>query len=346
MNQTIEDLKSQKNQAIETLRALAVSLVFAHHLHSAAGITIPYFSEIGGWLGVQIFFVVSGYLIYLSAIRYSAKEYFKHRALRIYPAYLFWFLVFSFYFGQLTLEGLHWKALLAHFTFLQHFFPKYYFKYNALSVSWTLTIELMWYVIIFLCAAKFEKHPLKITCLFIFISYGWSYLGWSDGYYRSMDGGLRYFFVSNMVISQLPFFFFGAYIAVKNPKFDNAGLFAVFLVSVVLSLSWKPNFADPIFITGLGVAALFLILKSIKYQNARFVNLLSDISYSFYLIHYPVIVSVARVVEKKEWVVVLSFVITVVLAYLSYKFIEQPFIRMAKRRPAAAEQQKAGAASA
>lgn len=346
MNQNIENSQIQKNQAIETLRALAVSLVFIHHLHSGAGITIPYFAQIGGWLGVQIFFVVSGYLIYLSAIRYSAKEYFKHRALRIYPAYIFWFLFFSLYFGQLTVEGLHWKALLAHFTFLQHFFPNYYLKYNALYVSWTLTIELIWYIVIFLCASNFRRHPLKIMALFIFIAYGWSYLGWSDSYYQSLDVSLRFFFVGNIFISQLPFFFFGAYIALKNPKYDNVGLFAIFLVTVVLALAWKPNFADPIFITGFGVAALFLMLKNTEYKNARFVNLLSDISYSFYLIHYPVIVSVARVVGKKEWVVVLSFAITVALAYLSYKLIEQPFIKWAKRRPAAAERQKVGAESA
>lgn len=333
----MENLPIQKNQAIETLRALAVSLVFMHHLHSGAGITIPYFSLIGGWLGVQIFFVVSGYLIYLSAIRYSAREYFKHRVLRIYPAYIFWFLVFSFYFNQLSIDGLNVKALLAHFTFLQHFFPNYYLKYNALFVSWTLTIELMWYIIIFGCAMVFRKSPLKVLAFSIFLAYGWSYLGWSDGYYKSLDPALRFFFVGNVFISQLPFFFIGSYIAVKNPRFDNAGLFSVFLVAVVLSLAWKPHYADPIFITGLGVGALFLILKNIEYTNARFVNVLSDISYSFYLIHYPVIVSVARLVEKKEWVAVLSFTITVSLAYLSYRFIEKPFMAMAKRRPPTAE---------
>jgi peptidoglycan/LPS O-acetylase OafA/YrhL len=151
-------------------------------------------------------------------------------------------------------------------------------------------------------------------------------------FYKSLDSVARFFFVNNNFVNQLPFFFFGAYIAVKNPRFDKAGLFAVFLVAVILSSSWKAHFPDPIFITGFGVASLFLILKDTNYSNPRFVNFLSDISYSFYLIHYPVIVSVARLVEKREMVVILSIAITVTLAYLSHRFIEQPFIRMAKRR--------------
>ena len=330
----MDNSQYQKNSSIETLRALAVALVFVHHLHSGANITfLPFFAHLGGWLGVQIFFVISGYLIILSAIRYSARDYFIHRLFRIYPAYIFWFLVFSLVFNQLTLEGLDIKALLAHLSFLQHLFPDYYYKYNALFVSWTLTIELAWYVIAFLCAANFAKHPLKMTFLFMAISYGWLFLGWSDlSIYKGLDSNARFFFVNNSFISQLPFFFFGAYIAIKKPKFDKAGLFAVFLITVVLSSSWKQHFPDPVFITGFGVAALFLILKDTNYQNPKFVNVLSDISYSFYLIHYPVIVSVAQVVEKRSMVVIISVVITVVLAYLSHRFIEQPFIRMAKRR--------------
>lgn len=328
----MENSQNQKNASIETLRALAVALVFVHHLHSGANIGLPFFYQIGGWLGVQIFFVISGYLIILSAIRYSARDYFIHRFFRIYPAYIFWFLFFSLAFNQLTLDSLDVRALLAHLTFLQHLFPGYYFKYNALFVSWTLTIELVWYVIAFLCATKFSRHPLKITFVFMAIAYVWTLWGWSSpSIYKSLDPNGRFFFVNNNFISQLPFFFFGAYIAVKNPKFDKAGLFAVFLVAVILSTSWKPHFPDPIFITGFGVASLFLILKDTDYKNPKFVNLLSDISYSFYLIHYPVIVSVARVIENKGMLVILSIVITVALAYLSHRFIEQPFIKMAKR---------------
>ena len=334
-NTQIKTPGNDKNAAIETLRALAVALVFVHHLYSGANIVLlPFVAHIGGWLGVQIFFVVSGYLIIISAKRYSIKNYARHRFMRIYPAYIFWFLIFSLIFGQLTLQSLDTKALLAHLTFLQHLFPKYYYKYNALFVSWTLTIEVALYVIAFLCVAKFYRHPIKITCISMAISYMWIVLGLSDFVFnKSLDPNAKFFFANNNFVSQLPFFFFGALIAVKSPRLDKTGLASIFLLTVILSPAWKPHFPDPIFITGFGVAALFLILKDIKYVNPKFVKLLSDISYSFYLIHYPIIVLVSKSVGDKTLVTTISISATVALAYLSYRFIEQPFIKLAKRNP-------------
>ena len=100
-NKSNTSSEESKNSAIETLRAAAVLLVFAHHLFSTQVFAIPYIGETGGWIGVQIFFVISGYLIVKSAARYSAVEYLKHRALRIFPAYLLWFFVFSIWFETL-----------------------------------------------------------------------------------------------------------------------------------------------------------------------------------------------------------------------------------------------------
>lgn len=312
-------------------------LVFIHHLHSKANITLPYVAQFGGWLGVQIFFVISGYLIILSAFRYSVKDYIIHRVFRIYPAYIFWFFVSAIFFNQLVFDDISYKALLIHLTFLQHLFPDQYFKYNSLYVSWTLTVELVWYVVALLCATRFKRSPIGVTLLFMMFSYIWIF--WGSSYFPSnaqMEPGIRYFFVNNNFINQLPFFFFGAYIAVKNPRLDKTGLACIFLVTVVLSSSWKAHFPDPIFITGFGVAALFLILKDSEYTNKKYVNFLSDISYSFYLVHFPVISFVSEKIENDFLVVLVSVALTLVLSYLSYRWIEQPFMRMAKRKSAGA----------
>lgn len=324
---------SSKNHSIETLRALAVLLVFANHLHTLKVVSIPYFGIVGGWIGVQIFFVISGYLIIQSAIRYSAIEYIKHRIFRIYPAYLFWFVLFSLVFGHFQLESMDFESLLIHLLFLQHFFPEAYLKYNALSVSWTLTIEVVWYVIAFLIAAKFFKSPTKITAIFVVAACVWVFGGtkWHP-LVKSMEGIYVYFFIQNNAISQMPFFLFGAWIAVKNPRYDKAALLAVFVSTVVLFKSWEPIFPSPIFLTGLGVAALFLILKNSEYENPKSVKLMSDISYSFYLIHYPVIVLTTSVVQNKYHQMFLSFFATVTISYLSYKLIEKPFMNMARQK--------------
>lgn len=332
----IQDNNIHKNNAIETLRAAAVLMVFMNHLHSVGLATIPYFGISGGWLGVQIFFVISGYLIIQSAVRYSVWEYVKHRIFRIYPAYLFWFVFFSFVFGSFAAGALDFKSLLAHFLFLQHFFPEAYAKYDALRVSWTLTVEAVWYVLAFLIAERFYKAPSKYTIGFVLLACMWVTGAVNLRIFSGIqDPGQKYFFIQNSAIAQMPFFLFGAWIAVKQPRFDKAALLALVVSTVVLFKSWEPVAVTPIFITGLGVSALFLILKDLKYTNPKLVRLLSDISYSFYLVHYPVLIVVMGLVDNKYHRIFLAFSVTVAISYASYRLIEKPFMKMAKNKSVA-----------
>lgn len=330
MNQAIP---ASKNHSIETLRAAAVVLVFTNHLHSLNILSIPYFGISGGWMGVQIFFVISGYLIIQSALRYSAADYIRHRVLRIYPAYILWFFVFLIVFKQFQLNSIDVKSLLIHLLFLQHFFPDAYLKYNPLSVSWTLTIEMVWYVVAFLIATRFVKSPSKITIVFVGLACFWVYGGMNfHPLVKKLEGIYIYFFVQNNAISQLPFFLFGAWIAVKNPKYDKAALLSIFITTILLYKAWEPVVSTPIFVTGLGISSLFLILKDSEYENTKFVKMLSDISYSFYLVHYPILVLSKNFLVNNYLQMVLAFFVTIVVSYLSYKFVEQPFMNMAKRR--------------
>lgn len=330
-----ENLPSSNDSSIETIRAIAVLLVFVHHLYSIAGILVPYLSPIGGWLGVQMFFVISGYLIIKSAVKYSALEYARHRIYRIYPAYILWFLVFSLVFKHIRPGSIDVKSLFIHLTFLQHFFPAAYLKYNALSVSWTLTVEATWYVVAFLVAKRFFKNPTAIVLWAVLVACIWTF-GGNKFYpsYELLDDGQKNLFGNNNVISQLPFFFFGAWIAVKEPKLDPAGLLALIVPTIFLFPTWEGLSPHPIFITGLGVSAFFLLLKSADYKNAAPIKLISDISYSFYLVHFPIIVLVTRFTSNKYAIAAGSLLLTLLISYASYKLVEQPFIRFSKRKPA------------
>lgn len=325
--------QSSKNYAIEFLRAAAVLLVFMHHLHSTGVLSVPMLGMIGGWFGVQIFFVVSGYLIIQSAERYSLGGYFKQRFFRIYPAYIFWFIVTCAIFGYFE-KSLHLSAFIAHLVFLQHFFPDAYFKYDGLRVSWTLTIEMIWYIVAIAVSSRFFKNPNKGLWLSIFISLLWIYAFQHKSWVVNqwIKGHNHYFFASNNVIAQLPFFFFGAWIAAKKPKFDNAGLFSIFLITIVFQPVWQSAFPNPIFLTGLGAAALFLLLQNISCRPSWGIRILSDISYSFYLIHYPIIILTTKLLSNKYHITIVAFFGTCLVSYLSYKLIEQPFINFAKRK--------------
>lgn len=329
---TVVDSRSQ-NHAVETLRALAVILVFVNHLQALGVIAIPYFGANGGWLGVQIFFVISGYLIIQSARKYSLLDYAKHRFFRIYPAYIFWFFAFSVIVGSFKDGSFDFWSLLAHLLFLQHFFPAAYLKYNALGVSWTLTVEMVWYVVAFVGVAKFFQAPSKVVFGFVVAACFWVYKGMNwHPFIKGMEDIYVYFFIRNNVIAQLPFFAFGAWIAVKEPKYDKAALLSIFVSTVILFKSWEPIFLTPIFITGLGVSALFLILKDSEYKNPKAIKFFSDISYSFYLVHYPVLLLVSQHLSNKYHQLLVALAVSAILSYASYVVIERPFIAMARKK--------------
>ena len=86
-----------RHAGLDTLRALAITLVFAYHYRVFVSATpdLGWVSELG-WAGVDLFFVLSGYLIYghLVATPQPFMRYFGRRVKRIYPAFLVVFAVY------------------------------------------------------------------------------------------------------------------------------------------------------------------------------------------------------------------------------------------------------------
>ena len=89
----MQPTSSTRNYGLDTLRALAIVLVFMNHYMSfvSGDATFGFLSEIG-WTGVDLFFALSGYLIgnqILSAMRsergFSLKNFYARRLLRTLP---------------------------------------------------------------------------------------------------------------------------------------------------------------------------------------------------------------------------------------------------------------------
>lgn len=90
-------MKANRFHGLDTLRATAIILVFIFHCVGAT--KNPILSAIGargGWVGVELFFVLSGYLIanqifstFINRIPFSLKTFFFRRLIRTLPNYLF-----------------------------------------------------------------------------------------------------------------------------------------------------------------------------------------------------------------------------------------------------------------
>ena len=137
---------------IDTLRALAILLVLAHHVFAYTGFSIPYLDHTGGVLGVQLFFLVSGFLIVQSAEKYNIKIFALHRFFRIFPPYLVALLIFGL--GKYLLIPSYQTVMdvfSLYFLFnilnLQLLHPVSVLMLDPLHVGWSLTVELFWYLL-------------------------------------------------------------------------------------------------------------------------------------------------------------------------------------------------------
>lgn len=166
---------------LDTIRFFCALYVFAYHLlfRSVAmaeynsGLYGPINAVAHGWIGVQIFFVISGFLIYKSALSKNITEFLIGRALRLYPAY--WACILVTVTVMLLLKPMWWDLtayeVLINLTMFQGFIR----IANVDGVYWTLMLELIFYfwVAIFVILKKIQylKYFLLASTLIYFLEY-------------------------------------------------------------------------------------------------------------------------------------------------------------------------------
>lgn len=322
---------------INALRALAVISVVLYHFQ------VPLFAS--GYIGVDIFFVISGFLmtkVICSAVmreKFSFIHFFFARAKRIIPALLVMCLVLII-FGWFYLLPIEYRQLSKHIVSSQLFISNIIFSGEAgyfdvastkkhLLHTWSLSIEWQFYMLLpFLIVGilKFKKH-LLIPSIFIglsILSFIYAlYLGASESVYfsllsRSWEmllGGVVYFIPSLNASSQ-----------VKSwHKLTTNLLLAGLFLSVILigEQSVWPNFwaLIPVLMT----AILIWLNSDFKLFKFRPISFLGNVSYSLYLWHWPVVVFILSLYHKLTPLnTLIGIIVSLALAYISFKFVESP----------------------
>ena len=139
---------------LDGLRGLAVLAVVLYHCQARLAGTWVYGAVLWGWVGVNLFFVLSGFLI--TSILLEAREkphYFRNfymrRALRIWPVYFLLLLVCyavpDWFLGDTLAHQAHWKILLAYALFIQNL--RHTPLPGTLGPTWSLAIEEQYYVV-------------------------------------------------------------------------------------------------------------------------------------------------------------------------------------------------------
>ncbi len=328
---------------IDGLRCIAVMSVILYH--SGLGLA-P-----GGFIGVDIFFVISGYLI-TSIIhrevgegRFSFLTFYERRIRRIFPA-LFAMLAISIPFAWWLLTPVQLKefaqSIVATTAFLSNVFFRIksgYFSADAETIpllhTWSLAVEEQFYIgfpILLIILHKLRRIPLNAALLIGFMG--------SLGYclYKQPLEPMGAFFLLPSRAWELAL---GALIAVNRARlmpYVERARFPLEALGILLIL--VPLFVYDKTTAFPGVATLPPVLGSallIVASNGQgpIGRILSSrpfvgiglISYSAYLWHQPLFAFVRawQLTALSQPVVILLVGLTLVLAWASWRFVEQPF---------------------
>lgn len=354
------NLKPSYLYHIDGLRAVAVLSVVLFHLELSF---IP-----GGFLGVDIFFVISGYLISRQIIGefertggFSISQFYIRRFRRIAPALIIVLLLSciaaSIVFSPIDLQKFGGNLLASVFSFSNVFywFNSGYFssdaELNPLLHTWSLSVEEQFYIfwpigLIFWMRMKRASIGI-ILALIAFsllanLAVGnsdiYTFLGFETYLGQLNERGAALFFLTPFRIYEL---LIGA-AAVVFEKKDLLKLSVRRIVGIVGALAivlpffiFDEHMLIPYFwaiIPCVGTAALIL------YGNLGFIGrilsngpavFIGKISYSLYLVHWPLIVFyrylILETLQVHEQAIL--FASSIIIAYLLYRFIEMPFRR-------------------
>lgn len=332
---------------INGLRAYAVALVVLFHF----GV----FGFSGGFIGVDIFFVISGFLmtsIISKAIEnknLSILNFYASRAIRIIPA-LYIVCVTMLIIGWFFLLPLDYKALSKHIFSSINFISNiiYYLESGyfdtsshnkALLHTWSLSVEWQFYIIFPIIVLILHKiNSSKKFLIFGFVTF--SILSFILSIYITNKNPSAGFFLLptrawEMLAGGLVFFASTKTINIhkNNIALEVIGFFLIGLSIFLFSsnTAW-PSYNAIIPILGTALILLANNQKSI-FTKSIFFQFLGNTSYSIYLWHWPIVFFLYYTqLLDNIFFVVLGILLSILLGYLSYKFIENPTRKYLSRK--------------
>ncbi len=343
----------QDTQSLTGLRAYAALSVFFIHsqgfglrdVNFGFKFISKFFNSIVdfGKYGVIVFFVLSAYTIAMSFEREEQINYMQYllrRLFRVVPMYYLVVIIAFFFGGIQEYFGLFnvtnsWFNLFSHLTFFNLFQVEY--RNNLLGVEWSVPIELFYYLVLPLLYGFLRKNLMSGVHLFIF-SLALSLMGtkFLSAHLYSQFNDISYHWSPVKYLFSFSFglILHGFYKRFKNqiPLLSGIVLLELFLLLLCFIYSDLEHHEE--FIT-LWTGAIIIIAQSrsniskLLFEN-KVVIFFGTISYSFYLIHFPVLVIMRTLVSNSILVSVCSLLITIFVSYLTYRFIEKPFIRIGK----------------
>ncbi len=339
---------------LDGLRFIAVVLTLIAHWFPAVGWPmIPY-----SWNGVDLFFAISGFLITTILLEEKTssihskwiiyKNFAARRFLRLFPLYYLFLIAFFllYKFGHLHLGNPDAYPYLFTYTanFFYHLSP---FDINSnppdgiFNHLWSLGVEEQFYIIwpIIILFTPTKRLPVIFSVIIIFSLFIVSFpaeLSWVYVPFKSFSqlaaGAMLAYLLTNQEIQLL------------NKKRYSIFIFLLVLyLAIIIFYPNSPSF-ELVRESVLLLLCFSILLNTVfewkgvsRFFKSPTVKHLGRISYGIYLIHMP-IPAIVNLIERKIHIdipplfeISLYFCITIILANLSFKYIETPFLNLKSR---------------
>lgn len=321
----------EKLPGLQIARALAaLSIVYFHswtildRFPKGTAHPIPTLEQYG-WIGVDLFFAISGYVICLVVAKptFSPIIFLIKRALRIYPI---WILTLSAFAVLAWMwRGLQPTETLIWFLYSVTLLPTNGFPFY--DIGWSLQHEMLFYV---------------VACLIVPMAGVW--------------GLAAFLALSTTAFHLLPLPWFPANFAMYHAEFlagvlvfmiggrYRFGAAAPLVIGCALLWFFIVKFGGRYFFP---IALFFLILGFVNIRSGRLataISTLGDASYSMYLLH-PIIFSIAKAFTlpiaaamwAEEPIRFASFVVVIAAALASWHLFERPMMQIGARLSNAAD---------
>ncbi len=353
-------------RSIQALRGIAALLVVSTHVETALrenGKTgIPWVSQFPGLsgfggVGVDIFFIISGFIMVYVGVRYfrgegTVQDFLLRRILRIYPIYWLVTLVYiasasaktllSLLNGQSLAQALDFDLQLHRLLGALTLFPTYNelgYIQPIVGVGWTLSYEVFFYFVFALALGLgFRWAPLVVVAVFSLLIF--APLPFGDSTFTT--------FLRNPILLEFPagmLIGYAVVLGLRPPRWLLLGSIILgllgFLASIIFAFDYSYHYLH------LGIPSALLVFGLVFWEISfglnvnRFFTWLGDASYSIYLIHtfaisylvMPIVKAVPFVQKIQVDILGLfTFLFATVVGVLLYEKVEKPLQHFLMKR--------------
>lgn len=303
---------------LDSIRGIALLFVFIYHFNKTL---LP-----SGYIGVDIFFILSGYVITLSNLNnITWADFYTKRIVRLYPQQILCLVIVFVKYNKVKLVNFTSEidniisSLLGysnyHFYFISIDYLNSFNSPSNLLHFWSLSVENQYYLLYPLLLHLFRIVNIYFVVYLVFIALC---------IYESIN---YYSFAYYSLSSRINEFMFGSLLTLSFNVKHNINKNLIISLLVIISFidrKWiKLSFPLPF---------LFIFQPFISYLiisrnghgcilNSKILNILGKISYSFYLFHYPIINDISNKNMKN---LIHIFFKTILVSIITTYFFEKP----------------------